>query len=77
MNQPEMTRVQEELNEATNHLRNALHFASRTEKPEIIINIASILRAIGELPKYEFALEAQKRFEERLLNIQHGDGQTL
>ena len=77
MNQHEITRVQQELNEATNHLRNALHFASRTEKPEIIISIASILKSIGELPKYEVALEAQKRFEERLLNIQHGDGPTF
>lgn len=43
-------RVQEELNEAAGHLRNALSWAARTEKPMTIKLLSNILQSIEEVP---------------------------
>lgn len=43
-------RVQEELNEAAGHVRNALSWAARTEKPVTIKLLSSILQSIEEVP---------------------------
>ena len=43
-------RVQDELNEAEGHLRNAFSWAARTEKPVTIKLLSSILQSIEEVP---------------------------
>lgn len=46
-------KVQESLEEAQAHLRTALHYASRSEKPIIIKTISDSLLSIDSITKYE------------------------
>lgn len=72
-------RVQEELDEASAHLRNALSFAARTEKPAIIKNLSLILQSIEELPTYDKQIELlqslQTKFIKQIEN--NGDSTTI
>lgn len=72
-------RVQEELNEASAHLRNALSFAARTEKPAIIKNLSLVLQSIEELPTYdkhlEFLQSLRTKFIKQIEN--NGDSSTI
>lgn len=46
-------KVQESLEEAQAHLRSALHYASRSEKPIIIKTISDSLVSLESISKYE------------------------
>ena len=41
--------VQESMREAESHLRNALSFASRTERPNIVAHIAKLIAQIDNI----------------------------
>lgn len=45
--------VEESLNEAQSHLRNALSFAARTEKPIVNKQIADLLAAVDQIIKLD------------------------
>jgi hypothetical protein len=66
-------RVQEELNEAASHIRNALSFASRTEKPTTIRQLGSILQFIEEIPLYDKQAEATKMLQENIVKMMNGE----
>jgi hypothetical protein len=59
-------RVQEELSEAASHIRNALSFASRTEKPVVIRLIGEILVSIENISAVDQQYEALKTLQEIL-----------
>lgn len=46
-------KVQESIEEAQSHLRTALHYASRSEKPIIIKTISDVLVSLESISKYE------------------------
>ena len=52
--------VKDSLNESSTHLRNALAFAARTEKPYISKHIADMLAKIDALLDIETFLEEQR-----------------
>jgi hypothetical protein len=72
-------RVQEELSEAASHIRNALSFASRTEKPVVIRLIGEILVSIENISVVDQQYEALKTLQETLLKKidNGGDSTTL
>jgi len=72
-------RVQEELSNAESHIRNALSFASRTEKPVVIRLIGEILISIENISIVDRQYEALKTLQETLLkkNGNDGDSATL
>ena len=69
-------RVQEELNEATAHIRNALSFASRTEKPEIIRLISEVLVSIENIQFVDRQVDALKSIQESILKKFDTDGHS-
>ena len=72
-------RVQEELGNAESHIRNALSFASRTEKPVVIRLIGEILVSIDNISVVDQQYEALKTLQETLLKKidNGGDSTTL
>lgn len=69
-------RVQEELNEAAGHLRNALSFASRTEKPAVIKHISEILNSIENVTLIDRQVDFLKKYQESILKIIDKDGES-
>jgi hypothetical protein len=69
-------RVQEELSEAASHIRNALSFASRTEKPVVIRLIGEILVSIENISVVDQQYEALKTLQETLLKKIDNGGDT-
>jgi hypothetical protein len=66
-------RVQQELDEAASHIRNALSFASRSEKPSTIGKLSSILQSIEDLPLFDKQVEASQKFQETIVRYMNGD----
>lgn len=62
-------RVQEELNEAAGHIRNALSFASRVEKPVTIRHLSVILQAIEDIPNIDRQADLTKMLQENILKM--------
>jgi hypothetical protein len=69
-------RVKEELSDAAAHIRNALSFASRTEKPVVIRLISEILISIENISVVDRQVEAFKTLQESFLNKFDNDGDT-
>ena len=69
-------RVQEELNEASSHVRNALSFASRTEKPVVIRLIGEILISIENIAIVDQQFEAMDLLKNTLLKKIENDGDS-
>jgi hypothetical protein len=72
-------RVQEELSDAAAHIRNALSFASRTEKPVVIRLISEILISIENISVVDRQVDALKTLQDSLLKKidNGGDSATL
>jgi hypothetical protein len=69
-------RVQEELNEAAAHIRNALSFASRTEKPVIIRLISEVLISVENIQIADRQADALKALQESIFKKFDSDGQS-
>jgi hypothetical protein len=69
-------RVQEELNNASSHIRNALSFASRTEKPVVIRLIGEILISIENISIVDQQFEAMDLLKNTLLKKINNDGDS-
>ena len=69
-------RVQEELNEATAHIRNALSFASRTEKPVVIRLISDVLISVENIQIADRQADALKALKESILKKFDTDGHS-
>jgi hypothetical protein len=69
-------RVQEELDNAASHIRNALSFASRTEKPVVIRLIGDILISIENITVVDQQFEAMELLKTSLLKKISSDGDS-
>jgi ssRNA-specific RNase YbeY (16S rRNA maturation enzyme) len=69
-------RVQEELSNAASHVRNALSFASRTEKPVVIRLIGDILISIENITVVDQQYEAMESLKNTLLKKINNDGDS-
>jgi hypothetical protein len=69
-------RVQEELSEASAHIRNALSFASRTEKPVVIRLISEILISIENISVVDRQFEALDLLKNTLIKKIDNDGDS-
>jgi hypothetical protein len=69
-------RVQEELSDAASHIRNALSFASRTEKPVVIRLISEILISIESISAVDQQYEALKILQETFIKKIDNDGDS-
>jgi hypothetical protein len=69
-------RVQEELDNAASHIRNALSFASRTEKPVVIRLIGDILISIENITVVDQQYEAMELLKTTILKKNNSDGDS-
>jgi len=69
-------RVMEELETAASHVRNALSFASRAERPATIKHLGSILESIESVKDVDRAYEAVERTRAMLYNRLESNGET-
>ena len=69
-------RVQEELSEAAAHIRNALSFASRTEKPVVIRLISEVLISIENISVVDRQVDALKTIQDSILKKFDSDGNS-
>jgi hypothetical protein len=69
-------RVQEELSEAAGHIRNALSFASRSEKPVTIKHLSVILQAIEDIPNIDRQADLLKQLQDSLINNINKNGES-
>lgn len=69
-------RVQEELNEASAHIRNALSFASRVEKPVTIRHLSLILQSIEEIPTIDRQADLSKKLQDNIIKMINKDDQS-
>jgi hypothetical protein len=69
-------RVQEELSEAAAHIRNALSFASRSEKPVVIRLMSEILISIENISIVDRQVDVRKSLQDSLLKKIDNDGDS-